>query len=171
MFRPPYCVSAQYLRGVTCFDSWQLLVNSSKSHCKNKQKFISEWLNLPLNLPSVLVSKGKVKVSLFNFGSSVSSQNCYQWKSTVRPLPPPSVSAPFYGYLKLQLHRSEKRWNKPWSHRESNWGSPAQKAAHLPTVLHACSVSELTWLECCSGFSVFHCMLVTGMQSVTTTVE
>ena len=37
--------------------------------------------------------KVKVKVSLFNVGSSVSLQNCYQLKPTVRPLPPPSVSA------------------------------------------------------------------------------
>ena len=34
----------------------------------------------------------------------------------MRPLTPPSVSAPFYRYLKLQLHRPEKSWNRHWSH-------------------------------------------------------
>ena len=82
----------------------------------------------------------KVKVSLFNVGSTVSLKNWYQWKPTVRPLPPPSVSTPFYGFLKLKLHRSEKSRNRRWSQWESNWGPPAQKAAHLPTVLHACSL-------------------------------
>ena len=46
------------------------------------------------------VLKVKVKVSLFNVGSSVSSYNCYQWRLTVRPLPPPSVSAPILRVFK-----------------------------------------------------------------------
>ena len=53
----------------------------------------------------------------------------------MRLLPPPPVSAPCYVYLKLQS--SEKSKYRRWSHRESNWGLPVQKAAHLPTVLHA----------------------------------
>ena len=43
---------------------------------------------------------------LFQMG--VHPPGCYQWKPAVRPLPPHNVSAQFYGYLKLQLHRSEK---------------------------------------------------------------
>ena len=56
------------------------------------------------------------------------------WPS-VRTLPPSSVSAPFYGYLKLKLRGSEESRNRRWSHWESNWGPPAQKAVHLPIVL------------------------------------
>ena len=47
------------------------------------------------------------------------------------------VSAPFYGYLKLKLHRSEESRNRCWGHRKSNWELPSQKTAHLSTVLYA----------------------------------
>ena len=47
-----------------------------------------------------------------------SATGWYQWKPTVRRLPSPSVSAPFYGYyLKLWLHGSEESRNRRWSHR------------------------------------------------------
>ena len=57
--------------------------------------------------------------------------------------PPPlsisiSISAPFYGYLKLikaKLKGKKSRKKDLWSHPWSNSGPPAQKAAHWPTVL------------------------------------
>ena len=65
------------------------------------------------------------------------------------PIPPPpsSVSAPFYGYLKLKLHRSKESRNRHWSHRRSNREPPASSSegraltnwAKCMTVLTPCS--------------------------------
>ena len=44
--------------------------------------------------------------------------------------PPSSVGAPFYGYLKLKLHRSDESRSRRWSHLGSNQEHPAPKAAH-----------------------------------------
>ena len=50
--------------------------------------------------------------------------------------PPSSVNAPFYGYSKLELHRTEESRNRRRSNDRDRTGHPpAQKAVHKPTVL------------------------------------
>ena len=51
-------------------------------------------------------------------------------------LPPSSVNAPFYGYLKLQLHGTEESRNRRRSNDGDQTGDPpAQEAARKPTEL------------------------------------
>ena len=49
----------------------------------------------------VKLGKGKGKVTLFNVGSSFSNKAGINGSRRCALYPPPSVSAPFYGYLKL----------------------------------------------------------------------
>ena len=79
---------------------------------------------------NVKVKKVKGKVTLFNIGSSFSYEAGTNGSRRCALYPPPSVSAPFYGYLKLLLHGSEKSQNRRVSHRGSNQGPLAPKPAH-----------------------------------------
>ena len=58
------------------------------------------------------------------------------------PPPPSSVSAPFYGYLKLELHRSEESRSRRWSHRGSNWKPPAPMP-RTNQLSYACSLLDI----------------------------
>ena len=52
------------------------------------------------------------QVNLFNVGSSFSYETGVNGSRRCAFYPPPSVSAPFHGYLKLQLHGSEGSGNR-----------------------------------------------------------
>ena len=75
--------------------------------------------------------KVKVKVLIFTRVARDSTTRLINLCPSVRiSYPPPSVSAPFYGYSKLQLHRTEESQNRRrLNDRDRTYNLLVQKAA------------------------------------------